>query len=127
MPIRRTTPIGTKRVPSAGESDRLTRELREIQEQSARLTRKHEASLTRLANLPRELEEKKKKQVEAYRLEVMTSVAGDSSIRRPRKKTPPPQSLREQRKAMFQFIILCLVLLIVLALMVRAVILFSKG
>lgn len=127
MPIKRTNSGTRKPAPAEGEKEKLARQIREIELEKARLSREHEATLVRLANLPREMEARRKQQIEAYQLNVMTSVAGDASIRRPRvRKGPSRPTFREQRRAVMQFVILCILLAGLVALMVRSAILFWR-
>lgn len=128
MPIKRAATRTRNPSFAEGEKEKLARQIHEIELEKARLGRKHEETLIRLANLPREMEVRRKQQIEAYQLNVMTSVTGDASIRPPRvRKDSPRPTLREQRRAVIQFVFLCILLAGLVALMVRSAILFWRG
>jgi uncharacterized membrane protein len=113
--------------PFQDDHSRIARELEEIRLRELELTRKHEEMQRKVADLPKQIEMRERKQREMIRLQVMADATMADGFGRPRdkrhavKRKPSSSSRRmtrpEERSAQLQFLLLCAVLAIFLVLL----------
>lgn len=128
----RRDPRSGRRVPAAPLEDnriRLSREEEELQRKQAEVQRKAEEARRLLAELPKRIEAREKKQMEMIRMRAaLTATTADGISRLRDKRFEPVQknpgrrrmTKPEERSARFQFLLLCAVLAVILVLLWRS-------
>jgi hypothetical protein len=125
LPRRAANPPA-KLAPLDEDRVRLDRHLEELRKKEAELRHLQERMERRAAELPKEIEEKERKQREMIKLRAMATATyadGFSKIRDKRHAPlkPSPSTRRmtrpEQRNARIQFLMLCAVLAVILVLL----------
>ena len=115
--------------PLEHDRSRLSRELEEIRQRELELQKEHEVMQRRVAELPKEIEERERKQREKIRLRAMATATYADGFSRPRDKryaatrsatTARRMTRPEQRSARTQFFLLCLILGVILVLLWRS-------
>jgi hypothetical protein len=116
----------TSQSPFQDDHSRIARELEEIRLRELELTRKHQEMQRKVADLPKQIEMRERKQREMIRLQVMADATMADGFGRPRDKrhavkrkssSSRRMTRPEQRSAQLQLLLLCAVLAIFLVLL----------
>ncbi len=121
-------PLGKtdSRVPLEDDRTRLERDLQDLRRKEAELKQLEEKMQRRVADLPKEIEERERKQREMIRLRAMATATYADGFSKPRDKRHAPlkqssgsrrMTRPEQRTAMIQFLMLCAVLVVLFVLL----------
>lgn len=127
---RRSVPRKAGAAPLDEDRERLERTAAEVRRLEEELRRKAEAAEQQLAELPKKIAEKRRRELENMRIRLALDATTADGLIRPRRKKfepvggtarVPRKTLGEERAARFQFLLLCGVLLIMAILLVRSI------